>query len=71
MIAVGEATGTTSEVLDRLAGQLDDEAREGFEAAARGAGFLVWAAVAGLIIVIVFRIFSSYLGAIQNAAGRL
>lgn len=71
VIAVGEATGNTSEVLDRLAGQLDEEARDGFEAAAKGAGFLVWAAVAGLIIVIVFRIFSSYLGAIQNAAGRL
>jgi type IV pilus assembly protein PilC len=71
VIAVGEATGNTSEVLDRLAGQLDEEAREGFEAAAKGAGFLVWAAVAGLIVVIVFRIFSSYLGAIQNAAGRL
>ena len=70
-IAVGEATGNTSEVLDRLAGQLDDEARAGFEAAARGAGFLVWAAVAGLITLIVFRIFSSYLGAIQNAAGGL
>jgi len=71
VIAVGEATGNTSEVLDRLAGQLEDEARDGFEAAAKGAGFLVWAAVAGLIVVIVFRIFSSYLGAIQNAAGRL
>ncbi len=70
-IAVGEATGNTSEVLDRLAGQFDEEARAGFEAAARGAGFLVWAAVAGLITLIVFRIFSSYLGAIQNAAGRL
>jgi len=70
-IAVGEATGNTSEVLDRLAGQFDEESRAGFEAAAKGAGFLVWAAVAGLIVVIVFRIFSSYLGAIQNAAGRL
>ena len=70
-IAVGEATGNTSEVLDRLAGQFDDEARAGFEAAARGAGFLVWAAVAGLIALIVFRIFSSYIGAIQNAAGGL
>lgn len=71
VIAVGEATGNTSEVLDRLAGQLDDEARAGFEAAARAAGFLVWAGVAGLIVLIVFRIFSSYLGAIQNAAGGL
>ena len=71
VIAVGEATGNTSEVLDRLTDQLDDEARDGFEAAAKGAGFLVWAAVAGLIVVIVFRIFQSYLGAIQNAAGGL
>jgi len=55
-------------VLERLAGQLDDEARDGFAAAARGSGFLVWAAVAGLITLIVFRIFSSYLGMIQNAA---
>ncbi|MFM7292887.1 MAG: type II secretion system F family protein [Planctomycetia bacterium] len=69
VIAVGEATGNTAEVLDRLAGQLDDEARAGFEAAARGAGFLVWAAVAGLIALIVLRIFSSYLAVIQDAAG--
>ncbi len=71
VIAVGEATGNTSEVLDRLAGQLDEEARAGFEAAAKGAGFLVWAAVAGLIVLIVFRIFSSYVGAIQDAASGL
>ena len=70
-IAVGEATGNTSEVLERLAGQFDEEARDGFEAAAKGAGFLVWAVVAGLIVVIVFRIFSSYVGAIQNAASGL
>jgi type IV pilus assembly protein PilC len=69
VIAVGEATGNTPEVLERLAGQLDDEARSGFEAAAKGAGFLVWAAVAGLIILIIFRVFSSYLGAIQDAVG--
>lgn len=68
-IAVGEATGNTPEVLDRLADQCDDESRAGFEAAARGAGFLVWAAVAGLIALLVFRIFSFYLGAIRNAAG--
>jgi len=68
VVAVGEMTGNTAEVLDRLAGQFDDEACAGFEAAAKGAGFLVAAAVAGLIVLIVFRIFSFYLGAIQNAA---
>ena len=67
-VDVGELTGTTAETLDRLAGDLDDEARRGIAAAARGAGFLVWAAVAGLIALVVFRIFSSYLGMIQDAA---
>lgn len=67
-VDVGELTGTTAETLDRLAGDLDDEARRGIAAAARGAGFLVWAAVAALIALVVFRIFSSYLGMIQDAA---
>ena len=71
VIAVGEAAGSTAEVLDRLAGQLDEEAREGFAAAARGAGFLVWAAVAGVIALIVFRIASFYVGAIRDAAAGL
>lgn len=68
-VAVGEATGSTAESLDRIAGQFDDEARLGFEAAAKMAGFLVWAAVAALIATLVVRIFSTYIGAIQ-AAGR-
>jgi type II secretory pathway component PulF len=67
-IDVGELTGTTAETLDRLADDLDDEARRGIAAAARGAGFLVWAAVAGLIALVVVRIFSSYVGMIQDAA---
>ena len=59
----------TAEVLDRLAEQLDEEARLGFEAAARGAGFLVWAIVASLITLVIFRVFSFYVGMIQQAAG--
>ena len=69
VVAVGEMTGTTAEVLDRLAEQLDEEARLGFEAAARGAGFLVWAIVASLITLVIFRVFSFYVGMIQQAAG--
>jgi len=67
-VDVGELTGTTAETLGRLADDFDDEARRGIAAAARGAGFLVWLAVAGLIALVVFRIFSSYLGMIQDAA---
>jgi type II secretory pathway component PulF len=68
-VSVGELTGNTAEVLDRLAGQYDDEARRGFEAAARTAGFLVWVGVAALITFVIFRIFSFYVGAIQAVAG--
>ncbi len=67
-VDVGELTGTTAEALDRLAGDLDDEARRGIAAAARAAGLLVWAGVAALIALVVFRIFSSYLGMIEDAA---
>jgi type IV pilus assembly protein PilC len=67
-VDVGELTGTTAETLGRLAEDLADEARRGIAAAARGAGFLVWLGVAGLIALVVFRIFSSYLGMIQDAA---
>lgn len=67
-VAVGELTGNTAEVLDRLADQFDDEARHGIEAAARAVGFVVWAAVAALIVAVIFRIFSFYVAAIQDAA---
>jgi type II secretory pathway component PulF len=65
-VSIGEATGTTAEVLDRLAGEFDDEARRGLEAAAQGVGFLVWAMVAGLIIMLIFRIFSFYVATLQG-----
>lgn len=68
-VAVGELTGTTPEKLDRLAAQFDEDARRGFEASAGVAGGIVWAIVAGLIVVVIFRIFSFYVGTIQSALG--
>lgn len=68
-VAVGEATGNTAEVLDRRAEEFDEESRRSFEAAARGAGFAVWAAVAGLIALVIFRIFSFSVGVIREAVG--
>lgn len=68
-VMTGELTGNTAEVLDRLAGQYEDEARRLFEASARGAGFLVWTIVAAMIVFVIFRIFSFYVGAIQDAVG--
>lgn len=69
MLAVGEATGTTAEVLDRLAGEYDLEAADGLRATIRGIGMLVWAAVATLIALLVVRSFSDYVRLIRDAAG--
>ncbi len=66
-VAVGEMTGTTAETLERLSGQLDDEARAGFATAVQATGFLAWAAVAGLIAIVVFRFASFYVGMINQA----
>jgi fatty acid desaturase len=66
-VGVGELTGTTAETLERLAGRLDEEARAGFAAAVGAIGFLAWAAVAGLVALIVFRFASFYVGLIHDA----
>lgn len=68
-VGVGELTGTTPEVLDRLAPQLDEESRAGLAAAVTLAGWAVWAAVALLVALIVVRFFSFYAGLIE-AAGK-
>lgn len=68
MVAVGEATGTTAEVLDRLAGEYDLAAADGLSAVIRGIRLLVWAAVAALIGLLVVRIFADYVAAIRQAA---
>ena len=66
-VALGEATGTLAESLDRLAKRLDEEARAGFTAAIKVVGFLAWAAVAALAALIVFRFFSFYVALIRDA----
>lgn len=67
-VAVGETSGTTAEVLARLSDQFADDARRGFEAAAKAAGGGVWLAVAGLIVLVIYRVFSFYVDMIQDAA---
>lgn len=68
-VDVGELTGTTAEVLGRMADDFDDEFQRGIAAAGRAAGFFAQAVVAAIVALVVFRIFSSYVGMIQDAAG--
>lgn len=70
-VGVGELTGTTAETLDRLAEQCDDAAARGFAAAASGAGAAVWLAVAAVVVVLIYRLFSTYIDILQGAAGGL
>lgn len=67
-VGVGELTGTTAETLDRLADDCDDAAARGFAAAASGAGAAVWLAVAAVVVLLIFRLFSTYVGILQGAA---
>jgi len=59
-VAVGEATGTTAEALDRVAETLDQAAVRGFAAAVQTVGFLAWALVAGLVATVVIRVAATY-----------
>ena len=66
-VSVGELTGTTAESLDRLGERLEEQARDGFRAAVAATGALAWAAVAGLIALVVFRFAAFYVGLLNDA----
>jgi len=67
-VAVGETTGTTAEALDRVADHLDEASARGFAAFVQGLGFLAWALVAGLVVMIVVRVVGNYAKMIEGLA---
>ena len=64
---VAEQTGTIVESMDRLSKRYDEEAEHAVAMLTRVAAFLVWAAIATLIIVLIFRVFGMYTGMINDA----
>jgi type II secretory pathway component PulF len=66
-VGLGEASGTTAESLARLVPVFEERARRGFRAAAQGLGFAAWGAVAGLVVLLVFRVMGVYVGIIEQA----
>ena len=66
-IAVGERSGQLAETMELLSEQYQDEARAALTVLTRLAGIGVWLLVSGLIIFLIFRIFSQYLGVLNNA----
>lgn len=67
-LAVGEESGKVVESMGLLARQYQDRARAALAALMIVAGWVVWAMVAAIIIVLIFRIFSFYVAALGAAA---
>lgn len=67
MLQVAEASGTIPETLQRLGPQFEDQARRSLSMLAMVLSWLVWLAVAGCIIFVIFRIAMWYVGMINDA----
>lgn len=68
IVQVAETSGTVPEALDRLSPEFEEQAQRSMRKMAATAGVLVWMTVAGLIIFIIFQVFSRYILMIQDAA---
>ncbi len=67
-LAVGEQSGKIGESMKVLARQYQERARAALATLTMAAGWVVWAVIAALLIALIFRVFSFYLGAINQAA---
>ncbi len=66
-LEVGELSGQVVESMGRLSEQYDERARAAIGTLSTIAGFGVWALVATLIVVLIFRLASFYLGTLNDA----
>ena len=67
MLEMGEETGNTSEVMERLAARLREDAERKMKLAAQFTGYAIYGLVALMIIFFIFRIAGMYIGAINAA----
>lgn len=66
-VQVGEESGRLEETLAIVARQELESARSALTVLTRGAGWVVWLLVAGLIIALIFRMAGVYIGTINQA----
>lgn len=66
-LEVAEESGRIVESMDRLSRLYDEQAEHAVGMLTRVVAFLIWAAVAALIIALVFRVFGFYTGALNDA----
>ncbi|MGE0378639.1 MAG: type II secretion system F family protein [Planctomycetaceae bacterium] len=67
IVDVAETSGTVPEQLDRLSPQFEDQARRSLRALAATFGWLIWLAVAGFIVFLIFSIALWYIGLLDDA----
>jgi type IV pilus assembly protein PilC len=68
MILTGEETGNVSEVMDRVAARMQEDAERKLKMAAQFTGYAIYGLVALMIVFFIFRIAGMYF-AVLNAAG--
>jgi type IV pilus assembly protein PilC len=67
VLEVGEESGQIVETMERLSAQYQEEAESAMKTISVMLGTGIWILVAALIIMLVFRIFGFYIGAINDA----
>jgi len=65
-IEVGEHSGMLAETMQRQSAEYRERAAMAISVLASALGYLVWLAVAVFIVVLIFRVFSTYVGAIES-----
>lgn len=65
-ISVGEQSGMLAETMQRQAKEYEERSATAINLLGQTLGYLVWALVAGLIILLIFRVFSTYVGTINS-----
>ena len=66
-VSIAEESGTAAESLNRLAGEYDHRAKVAIRVIAGFVSFLIWASVIIFILFFIFRLFSFYMGALNDA----
>ena len=69
-VELGEASGRLSETLDKHLRQLKSEVRASMATLTYFASGIIWAVIASVLILIIFRVFSLYINDVGEAATR-
>jgi len=67
-IAVGEESGSLVEMMERVSAEYQERAGTAMSVLAQIAGYAIWLLVAGVIIIMIFQLFSGYLDVLEDAA---